>query len=85
MKKEITHNKKEMCILCNKEINTSIDEWSTLIEYRGDNQTSIEFYHKFCFKDFITAKGEILRRNFEERLGGFAKKIMGNVNFNQSF
>ena len=79
MKKEFEHKEFEICKLCNKPVNTNKDNWAVLIDYTGKEKIAIGFYHRFCFQDMIKAKGEILQKNFEERLGKFTRRIFANA------
>lgn len=77
--KKFNHNKIEKCRLCNKDINTNSDEWAVIIDYSKKKQTATGFYHKNCLRDLILGKGEIIKRNFEEKLRNFTKNILGTV------
>lgn len=78
--KKIKHNEKETCKLCKKEIDTSKDNWCAIIDYAEDSQISIGFYHRNCLNDLLKGKGEVMRKNFEEKLRNFTRSIVGNIN-----
>ena len=79
MKKQFVHKLKEICKLCEKEIDTGKDEWVSLIDYIGNKQIAIGFFHKKCLQDLIQGKGEIIKQRFEDKLGKFVKKMFGNA------
>lgn len=79
MKKQIEHKEKEICKLCDKEIDTTFDDWAILVDYEAAEQIKIGFYHRKCFSDLITAQGKIIQQKFEERLRNFTQRILGNV------
>lgn len=84
MKKEFIHKKNENCLLCNKEIDTSKNEWAVIIDLNGKKQIAVKFYHKRCLVDLFEGKGKIIQKKFEEKLGNFTKKMFGGVDINQT-
>ena len=79
MKKEFEHKEIEVCKLCHKPIVTDTDNWFVGIDYTGKNKLAIGFYHRSCYVDMITAKGEVLQKNFEEKLSKFTRRIFQNA------
>jgi len=79
MKKQFIHKSEEVCKLCQKQINTKIEDWVSLIDYSGKKQTAIGFYHRKCLTDLFQGKGEVIRKKFEDKLGMFVKKMFGSA------
>jgi len=78
MKKEFEHKKTEECNLCKKEVNTETEDWTTVIDYRGENQMSVKFYHTSCLKDLIKGQGKVIQRNFMDKIGKVIKSVSKN-------
>lgn len=79
MQKKFIHKEKEICLLCHKEINTNIDDWTAITDLKGKTQVITKFYHRKCLTDLIQGKGETIRKNFEEKLRAFTQKMFGSV------
>lgn len=75
--KNFLHKEIEPCRICDKPINTLKDEWSSVIEYFGKQQTAIDFYHKKCLTDLINGNVNIIKEKFEDKLKGFVGKMLG--------
>ena len=73
--KEFIHKEKEVCKLCEKEIDTDTEEWIAVIEYYDGSQTSIALYHKKCLNDLMKGKGDVVKNKFEERLKDFISRM----------
>lgn len=84
MKKEFNHNEKEICLLCKKEIETPKDEWVAIADFEKQKLKVVKFYHRNCLNDLFRGKGEIIAKNFEEKLGKFVKKMFGSAGVNQT-
>ena len=79
MQKKFIHQEKEVCKICNKEINTKIDDWVAVVDFKGKTQIVAKFYHRKCLDDLFKGKGEVIRKNFEEKLKSFTKKMFGSI------
>lgn len=77
MKKEFEHKKIEICKLCKKEIDTELDDWATLIDYRMQNQRNIGFFHARCLNDLIKGQGKVIQERFKNKLFGTIGRIFG--------
>jgi len=77
--KKFKHNIIEKCKLCDKEINTSEEDWAVLIDYSKSKETSIGFYHKICFKNLLEKNVKVIQDKFQDRLGDFVQKVFGKV------
>jgi hypothetical protein len=85
MQKKFIHKEKEVCGLCNHEINTNIDLWSAITDLEGKKQLVTKFYHRKCLTDLVTGKGAVIRKNFEDKLRLFTSKMFGNIpNWNKT-
>jgi hypothetical protein len=84
MQKKFIHKEKEICNLCHKEINTNIDDWTAITDFKGKTQIITKFYHRKCLTDLVEGKGAVIRKNFEEKLGAFTKKMFGNLGLKQT-
>jgi len=80
--KEFKHEEIVECKLCNKDIDTTVDKWNALIDYESKTQIAIGYYHRSCFNDLINEKVKVIKDKFEQRLGGFAKKMFGRLGIN---
>lgn len=49
-KKKFTHKKLEPCKICGLKVDTSIEKYVVLIDYKGEEQYGIGFYHLQCLK-----------------------------------
>jgi len=83
VKKEFEHKPKEICGLCNKEIDTGKDTWVALIDFEQQKKKAVKFYHRKCLTDLIQGKGKVIMQNFKDKLSTFTKDIFGTINFNQ--
>ena len=79
MKKTFEHKDIEICKLCQKKIYTKKDKWVALLDYVDSQLFSVGFYHNFCLNDLIQGKGEIIEKNFENKLGEFTRRILMNA------
>jgi hypothetical protein len=77
--KKFKHEKKEECALCQKVINTEKDNWVSLLDFTGDKQESLRFYHRFCLTDLIKGQGRIIAQNFEEKVKKMAGGLFKNI------
>lgn len=78
MEKQFEHKRKEPCNICKKVIDTTKDEWATVIDFAKKKQTSIKFYHRSCLVDLVTGQGEIIKDRFREKLQAFVRESVGN-------
>jgi len=77
--KKFKHNRKEICKLCDKEIDTSVDYWASLIDYEGKRQTQIMFYHRDCLKDLIKGKVKVIENKWKEKMSDMVVNILGKA------
>jgi hypothetical protein len=73
---KINYDKKEECALCNRIINTSKDEWVSLIDFKGNDIMKSKFYHKNCLNDLLTGQGRVITENFKEKVNATIKNLM---------
>lgn len=79
LKKEFTHKSKEICRICEKEINTIFDEWAVIVDYEAEDQTGKGFYHRKCLNDLIKGQAELIQQQFKEKLTDFARSMITGI------
>ena len=82
--KTFKHDKIEECILCKKIIHTDKDKWVALLDFDGDKNESVKFYHRFCLTDLINGQGRVIAKNFEDKLKKMAGGLMKNLQIKQN-
>lgn len=75
--KKFKHNEVEVCNLCSKDIATTIDEWCSLIDFKGKNQKNIKFYHNVCLRDLIQGQSKVIEHNFKEKVNTMIHNLLG--------
>jgi len=77
--KKFQHNRKEICKICEKEIDTELDFWAVIIDYEGNKKYGINFYHRDCLKDLIKGKVKIIeskwKKQMSEMVGGILSRL----------
>lgn len=76
MEKKFKHSKEEKCILCEKQINTTKDNWAVIIDYIGDKQDKAGFYHQKCLKDLLKGNVEVISNKFKDKLREFTQGML---------
>lgn len=76
IKEKFQHGNKEVCILCKKEIKMDIDNWATIIDYKGKNQQNVKFYHTTCLSDLIKANYGIMAKDFSEKVNQVTRNLL---------
>ena len=79
MEKKFKHNKKEICKICNKEIDMKKDNWAVVVDYSGKKQIATGFYHRKCLNDLLKGKTEILVNKFQDKLKTFTKGMVQGI------
>jgi len=79
MKKKFEHEEIEICILCGRGIATDMDGWVALIDYEGEKQDKIGFYHRNCLDDLIKGKGEVIQQKFRQSLGNVVGGMLNRL------
>lgn len=74
--KKFDHNKIEPCVICKKEIKMDIDNWATIIDYKGKNQQNVKFYHTTCLSDLIKANYGIMAKDFSEKVNQVTRTLL---------
>jgi hypothetical protein len=76
IKKEFEHERIEKCIICKKEIDTSKDAYSSVLDYNGDVLLQVGFYHTECLKSLIKGQTKVVTDLFREKLMNFSKAAL---------
>ena len=79
MIKKFEHEVFETCNICKKQIETDEELWCSVIDYSGDKQTGLNFYHQQCLKDIIKGNLKIVEDKWKAQAGKMMKGIMGNL------
>jgi len=74
--KKFKHKELEICSLSQKKINTSKDDYSIIVDCRGDEMKSIKFYKTELLINLIKAKGEKVIQELQQRTYGLARNIL---------
>ncbi len=77
--KKFQHERKEICKICEREIDTDIDLWVALIDYNGKKKIAIGFYHKNCLNDLIKRKLKIIENKWKEKMSDMVVGILGKA------
>ena len=77
--KKFKHNKIETCKLSKKPIDTSKDDYSIIVDCRGDEIKSTGFYKTELLRDLIKEKGEKVVQELQKRTQAVAGNIAGNL------
>jgi len=77
--KKFEHKETEVCLLCEKSINTSLDKWNVIIDFNSDSLYGIGFYHKDCLNDLIKAQGKVIENNFKNKLSKFVGGMLNRL------
>jgi hypothetical protein len=76
IKEKFQHGTKEVCVLCKKEIQMDIDNWATIIDYKGKNQQKVRFYHASCLSDLLKANYGIMAKDFSEKVNQVTRTLL---------
>lgn len=78
--KKFQHKEIEKCALSKRNIDTLKDDYSIILDCRGEEIKSIKFYKTELLRDLIKEKGEkvtkALMQNMEGLAGGMASNIL---------
>ena len=74
--KKFKHKKIEPCKLSKKPIDTSKDDYSIIVDCRGDKIMSTGFYKTELLRDLIKEKGEKVIQELQQRTQNFAGNIL---------
>ncbi len=74
--KKFQHYRKEICKICNKEIDTETDIWAVIIDYEGNKKYGIGFYHRNCLVDLIKGKVKVIENKWKEKMSDMVISIM---------
>lgn len=79
MEKEFSHEKKEVCKICKKEIDTYTEHWIAVNGYDGQEHKEKWFSHVACFNDLVKGKGEKIESNVQNKIFVTAKQLLNNI------
>ncbi len=74
--KKIKHNEIEICSLSKKKIYTSKDDYSIIVDCRGDEIKSTKFYKTELLRDLIKEKGEKIIQELQKRTQNLAGSML---------
>lgn len=77
--KNFKHNEIEKCALSKKNIDTLRDDYSVILDYRGEEIKSVKFYKTELLRDLIKEKGEKVTKALMERTEAVAGGMASNV------
>lgn len=77
--KTFKHHTSEICNICKKIIDTGRDNWCVLIDYRGEKEHLICFYHNICLNDLINGKAKLMEKNFRSDMNKIFAGVMKQV------
>jgi fatty acid/phospholipid biosynthesis enzyme len=77
--KNFNHQEIEPCLICKRNITTSIEGYSVILEYDCDVLIKKGFYHASCLKDLIEGKVKLIQDQFREKLSQFTQGIVGAI------
>lgn len=80
IEKKIKHKEIEICLICKKEIETTVHDWAVIVDYEADEQVGKAFYHRDCLRDLLKGKAKIIKEQFRDRLNGAIKNISKSLN-----
>lgn len=77
--KSFKHKEVEECALSKKKIDTMKDDYSIILDCRGEEIKSIKFYKTELLRDLIKEKGEKVTKALLERTQNLAGNTVSNV------
>jgi len=77
--KKFKHKEIEVCVLSKKPIDTSKDDYSIIVDCRGDEIKSKKFYKTELLISLIKEKGEKVIQALQQRTQEVAKSMTRNV------
>lgn len=75
-KKKFEHNEIEQCKLSKKNIDTLKDDYSIILDCRGEEIKSVGFYKTDLLKDLVKEKGEKVLNALQQRTMGVAEGML---------
>ena len=73
--KKFKHKEIELCALSKKSIDTTKDDYSIIVDCRGDEIKSTKFYKTELLRDLIKEKGEKVVQMLQQR----TQAVAGNM------
>lgn len=77
--KRIAHNKKETCNFSKEEINTEKDEYSIVIDCKGDEIESVKFYKTKYLSEIIKGNIQKLSNHMLQGAQNVAENMMEKI------
>ncbi len=74
--KKFNHKEIEICKLSKKQIDTSREDYSIIVDCRGDEIMSTGFYKTELLRSLIKEKGEKVIQMFQQRTQNLAGNIL---------
>ena len=79
MEKKFKHNEIEKCSISKMEIDTTKDDYSIIVDCRGEEIKAIKFYKTELLLDLIKGNGEKVVKELQRRTGAVAQSMLERV------